>query len=110
MLRTPTTSISKSANCKQPERGEQGVSRALSAIDSIEIDRPGSTADFEKWSMAAAPAFGWKPAEFQTADRKNQTVVVDDRSISLTQSGLGAFPRSASKTMSSRFFRNPGGA
>jgi putative DNA primase/helicase len=55
-----------------------GVSRALSAIDSIKIDRPGSMADFEKWSMAAAPAFGWEAADFQTAYRKNQTIVVDD--------------------------------
>ncbi len=56
----------------------EGVSRALSAIDSIKVDRPGSMADFEKWSMAAAPAFGWKAGEFQTAYRKNQAVVVDD--------------------------------
>lgn len=55
-----------------------GVSRALSAIDTIQIDRPGSMADFEKWSMAAAPAFGWKAEEFQSAYRKNQTIVVDD--------------------------------
>ena len=55
-----------------------GVSRALSAIDTIKIDRPGSMADFEKWSMAAAPAFGWKAEEFQSAYRKNQAVVVDD--------------------------------
>jgi putative DNA primase/helicase len=55
-----------------------GVSRALSAIDTIQIDRPGSMADFEKWSMAAAPAFGWKAQEFQSAYRKNQAVVVDD--------------------------------
>jgi putative DNA primase/helicase len=55
-----------------------GVSRALSAIDTIKIDRPGSMADFEKWSMAAAPAFGWKAEEFQSAYRKNQSVVVDD--------------------------------
>lgn len=55
-----------------------GVSRALSAIDTIQIERPGSMADFEKWSMAAAPAFGWKAEEFQSAYRKNQAVVVDD--------------------------------
>lgn len=35
-------------------------------------------ADFEKWSMAAAPAFGWQGGEFQTAYRKNQTAVVND--------------------------------
>ena len=36
-------------------------------------------ADFEKWSMAAAPAFGLRTADdFQTAYRKNQTVVIDD--------------------------------
>jgi putative DNA primase/helicase len=35
-------------------------------------------ADFEKWSMAAAPAFGWQAEEFQSAYRKNQAVVVDD--------------------------------
>jgi putative DNA primase/helicase len=56
----------------------EGVSRALSSIDSIQIERSGSMADFEKWSMAAAPAFGWTGAEFQTAYRKNQTVVVND--------------------------------
>ncbi len=55
-----------------------GVSRALSAIDKIQIERPGSMADFEKWSMAAAPAFGWRADEFQIAYRKNQAVVVDD--------------------------------
>jgi putative DNA primase/helicase len=55
-----------------------GVSRALSAINSIKIEKPGSMADFEKWSMAAAPAFGWKGTDFQIAYRKNQTVVVDD--------------------------------
>jgi putative DNA primase/helicase len=55
-----------------------GVSRALSAIDSIKVDRPGSMADFEKWSMAAAPAFGWGAEEFQSAYRRNQAVVVDD--------------------------------
>lgn len=55
-----------------------GVSRALSAIDSIQIERPGSMADFEKWSMAAAPAFGWSAEELQTAYRRNQAVVVDD--------------------------------
>jgi putative DNA primase/helicase len=55
-----------------------GVSRALSAIDTIKIDRPGSMADFEKWSMAAAPAFGWKAEEFQSAYRKNEAAVVDD--------------------------------
>ncbi len=55
-----------------------GVSRALSAIDTIQIERPGSMADFEKWSMAAAPAFGWKAEEFQSAYRKNQTIVIDD--------------------------------
>ena len=55
-----------------------GVSRALSAIDTIKIERPGSMADFEKWSMAAAPAFGWRAEEFQSAYRKNQAVVVDD--------------------------------
>lgn len=55
-----------------------GVSRALSAIDSIQVDRPGSMADFEKWSMAAAPAFGWSAQEVQTAYRRNQAVVVDD--------------------------------
>jgi putative DNA primase/helicase len=55
-----------------------GVARALSAVDKIRIDRPGSMADFEKWSMAAAPAFGWRPEEFQTAYRNNQAVVVDD--------------------------------
>jgi putative DNA primase/helicase len=55
-----------------------GVSRALSTIDTIQIERPGSMADFEKWSMAAAPAFGWKAEEFQSAYRKNQAVVVDD--------------------------------
>jgi hypothetical protein len=56
----------------------EGVSRALSSIDTIQIDRPSSMADFEKWSMAAAPAFGWKAQEFQSAYRKNQAVVVDD--------------------------------
>jgi putative DNA primase/helicase len=56
----------------------EGVSRALSAIDSIKVERPGSMADFEKWSMAAAPAFGWQAGEFQTAYRKNQAVVVTD--------------------------------
>ena len=56
----------------------EGVSRALSAIDTIKIERPGSMADFEKWSMAAAPAFGWKAEEFQRAYRKNQAIVVDD--------------------------------
>jgi hypothetical protein len=55
-----------------------GVSRALSAIDNIRIERAGSLADFEKWSMAAAPAFGWPVDEFQTAYRKNQACVVDD--------------------------------
>jgi putative DNA primase/helicase len=55
-----------------------GVSRALSAIDKIRIERVGSMADFEKWSMAAAPAFGWRADEFQVAYRKNQAVVVDD--------------------------------
>ena len=56
----------------------EGVSRGLSAINTIQIKQPGSMADFEKWSMAAAPAFGWKAEEFQSAYRKNQTVVVDD--------------------------------
>ena len=56
----------------------EGVSRALSSIDTIKIERPGSMADFEKWSMAAAPAFGWQGGEFQTAYRKNQTAVVND--------------------------------
>jgi len=55
-----------------------GVSRALSAIDKIHIERPGSMVDFEKWSMAAAPAFAWQAEEFQTAYRRNQAVVVDD--------------------------------
>jgi putative DNA primase/helicase len=55
-----------------------GVSRGLSAINTIQITQPGSMADFEKWSMAAASAFGWKAEEFQSAYRKNQTVVVDD--------------------------------
>lgn len=55
-----------------------GVSRALSAIDSIQVDRPGSMADFEKWSMAAAPAFGWSAQDVQAAYRRNQAVVVDD--------------------------------
>ena len=35
-------------------------------------------ADFEKWAMAAAPAFGWTGDDFQTAYRKNQTIVIDD--------------------------------
>jgi putative DNA primase/helicase len=56
----------------------EGVSRGLSAINTIQIKHPSSMADFEKWSMAAAPAFGWKAEEFQSAYRKNQTVVVDD--------------------------------
>jgi putative DNA primase/helicase len=56
----------------------EGVSRALSSIDTIQIERPSSMADFEKWSMAAAPAFGWKAEEFQSAYHKNQAVVVDD--------------------------------
>jgi putative DNA primase/helicase len=55
-----------------------GVSRGLSSIDTIQVERPGSMADFEKWSMAAAPAFGWKADEFQSAYRRNQAVVVDD--------------------------------
>ncbi len=56
----------------------EGVSRAISAIDSVQVERSGSMADFEKWSMAAAPAFGWTGAEFQSAYRKNQTIVVND--------------------------------
>jgi putative DNA primase/helicase len=55
-----------------------GVSCALSAIGSIQVDRPGSMADFEKWSIAAAPAFGWSAQEVQAAYRRNQAVVADD--------------------------------
>jgi hypothetical protein len=47
------------------------VSRALRDIDSVRLDRPGSMADFEKWSMAAAPALGWTAEQFQTAYRNN---------------------------------------
>jgi hypothetical protein len=56
----------------------EGAQRALADIDRIQIERPGRMADFEKWSMAAAPAFGWTAVEFQSAYRKNQTSVVDD--------------------------------
>lgn len=55
-----------------------GVSRGLSAIDKIQIERASSMADFEKWSMAAAPGFGWEAKDFQTAYQKNQASVVDD--------------------------------
>jgi hypothetical protein len=55
-----------------------GAARALADIDRIQIGRPGRMADFEKWSMAAAPAFGWTGEEFQAAYRKNRTSVVDD--------------------------------
>jgi hypothetical protein len=37
---------------------------ALSAIDKIHIERPDSMVDFEKWSMAAAPAFGCSRKSF----------------------------------------------
>jgi len=56
----------------------EGAQRALADIDRIQIERPGRMADYEKWSMAAAPAFGWTGEEFQSAYRRNQTLVIND--------------------------------
>jgi hypothetical protein len=55
-----------------------GAARALADIDSVQLHRPGRMADFEKWSIAAAPALGWTCAEFQAARRKNESAVNDD--------------------------------
>ena len=54
------------------------ASRAVKEIDAIRLDHPGSMADFEKWSMAAASALGWTAREFQTAYRNNENAVVED--------------------------------
>jgi putative DNA primase/helicase len=55
-----------------------GAARALHDVGKVTLTRPGRMADFEKWAMAAAAAFGWTGDQFQTAYRKNQTVVIDD--------------------------------
>jgi putative DNA primase/helicase len=54
------------------------ASRALHNIDKVKLNRPGSMADFEKWSIAAAPALGWESGAFEAAYRRNQSVVQDD--------------------------------
>ena len=55
-----------------------GASRALRDIGTVALDESGRMADFEKWSMAAAPAFGWTADDFQSAYRKNHAAVIDD--------------------------------
>jgi hypothetical protein len=54
------------------------ASCALRTIDKVQLVRPGSMADFEKWSIAASPALGWSDGEFQAAYRRNQSAVADD--------------------------------
>src|ERR1700730_11799434 len=54
------------------------ASRALRDVDKVQLVRPGSMADFEKWSIAASPALGWEPGQFEAAYRRNQSAVGDD--------------------------------
>jgi putative DNA primase/helicase len=54
------------------------VSRAVRDIDTTKLDQPGSMADFEQWSMAAASALGWTAKEFQVAYRNNENTVAED--------------------------------
>ena len=42
-----------------------GAQRALADIDKVQLRKPGRMADFEKWSIAAAPALGWTGEEFR---------------------------------------------
>jgi len=55
-----------------------GCSRALRDIDKVQLHQPGRMADFEKWSIAAAPAFGLTGEKFQSAYRRNRAAIVDD--------------------------------
>ena len=48
-----------------------GVSTALRNRDSVELTELPRMADVAKWSCAAAPAFGWTPAEFMDAYQQN---------------------------------------
>jgi hypothetical protein len=54
------------------------ASCALRTIDKVRLVRPGSMADFEKWSIAASPALGWSDGELEAAYRRNQSAVADD--------------------------------
>jgi hypothetical protein len=54
------------------------VSRGLRDLDSVQLDRPGSMADFEKFSMASASALDWKAEEFRTAYRNNENSVAEE--------------------------------
>jgi hypothetical protein len=54
------------------------ASCGLSNLDSVKLEQPGSMADFEKWSMASAPALGWTAEQFCTAYRKNENAVAED--------------------------------
>ena len=48
------------------------------AIRKVQLREVGRLADFEKLSVAAAPALVWTGEEFQSAYRKNQASVVDE--------------------------------
>jgi putative DNA primase/helicase len=54
------------------------ASCALREIDRVQLVRPESMADFEKWSIAASPALGWSQSEFEAAYRRNQSAVAED--------------------------------
>jgi putative DNA primase/helicase len=54
------------------------AARALRDFDIVEDGPWGRMADFEKWSVAAAPALGWTGEEFLSAYRRNQTFVLDE--------------------------------
>jgi 5S rRNA maturation endonuclease (ribonuclease M5) len=48
------------------------VSRAVSRIDALELDRPPRMADFARWVVAAEPALGIDEGAFLTAYRANR--------------------------------------
>jgi hypothetical protein len=56
----------------------EAAARALLDIDKVILDRPGSMADFEKWSITAAPGLGWTGDQFKEAYRRNRSAVGED--------------------------------
>jgi putative DNA primase/helicase len=55
-----------------------GAVRALQDIGRIKLSRSDRMPDFEKWAIAAAPAFGWTGEDFQSAYHSNRMAVADD--------------------------------